>query len=105
MPAPRGSAAATWSAVVADAVALEERGWAAQALALGWADLDLFGAVTDPAADSYADGLAVKLDGRRVLAVCEPFAVLANPGGGRTWFYRRDEPGAGVLWGVGNGPR
>ncbi len=98
MPRPRGVDAAVWGVVVADALALAKQGWASQALALGWSELDLFGAGVDTAGDAAADGLAVRLRGRRMVAVSETFATIADPGGGRTWHYRRDTEGAVLLW-------
>jgi len=103
MPVPRRVDPAAWSAVVADALRLEREGWATQALALGWSELDLFGAVTDPEGDPAAEGLAVKLGGRRVLAMCETFATIADPGGGRCWHYRGNNEGAVLLWELGHG--
>ena len=101
--APRGVNPAAWSEVVADAARLARDGWAAQALALGWSDLDLFGAVADAEGDPSADGLAVKLGGRRVLAMCETFATIAGPDGGRCWHYRGNNEGAVLLWELGHG--
>ena len=37
-----------WPVAVSDALRLARDGWAAKALALGWHELDLFGAVPDP---------------------------------------------------------
>jgi hypothetical protein len=102
MPVPRGIAAPTWAEVVVDAVALGATGWAAEAMALGWSDLDLFGAVTDPRGDPAADGLAVKLCGRRLAALSESFATIAGADGGRAWHYRRDTAGAVLLWDISN---
>ncbi len=101
MPAPRGADPAAWAAVVADAVQIVSNGWAAQALALGWSELDLFGAVTDPDGDPAADGLAVKLAGRRVMAISETFATVADDGGGRSFHYRGNSDGAVLLWDIG----
>jgi len=98
MPAPRGVNPAAWAEVVADAVRLVSEGWAAQALALGWAELDLFGAATDPKGDPSADGLAVRMSGRRVLAMSANFATIADPDDGRTWHHRGDVAGALLLW-------
>lgn len=49
-----------WPEVVNDALRLADGGWVSQALALGWSDLDLFGAA---AAECDTDGLAVWLGG------------------------------------------
>ena len=95
---PRLRCPDVWPLVVADALRLAREGWAGKALALGWTDLELFGAVTDPTGDAGADGLAVKLSGRRVLAVSETCATLADDGGGRSFVYRSDGKGARLLW-------
>lgn len=103
MPVPRRVDPAAWSAVVADTLRLEREGWAAQALALGWSALDLFGAVADPEGDSGADGLAVKLQGRRALALSEAFATVADEGARRFYLYRGNNEGARLLWDLGRG--
>jgi hypothetical protein len=100
---PRGVPAEPWRVVVRDAQRLVSQGWAAQALGLGWSELDLFGAVTDKLGDPAADGLAVQLDGRRVLALCASFATVADANGKRSYFYRRDNEGARLLWALGRG--
>lgn len=97
------SAAPTWAAVVRDAKRLAAEGWAAKALALGWSLLDLFGAVTDPAGDPEADGLAAKLSGRRVLAISDKFATVENGPNARAFIYRRPNEGARLLWALGRG--
>lgn len=100
---PPGVDAAVWKRVVTDAVRLGADGWAAKALNLGWSALDLFGALTDPEGDPAADGLAVKLCGRRVLAICEGFATVADESGGRSYLHRGDTSGARLLWELGRG--
>ena len=102
-PAPKAIGSELWSEIVKDALALASDGWAAQALALGWSPLDLFGAVTDPDGDPAGDGLAVKLEGRRVLALCATFATVADAGGGRTYLYRGHNDGARLLWALDRG--
>lgn len=97
-PAPRSRRADLWPEIVADALGLAAAGWAAQALGLGWGVLDLWGAVSDPAGDPAADGLAVKLEGRRVLALCASFATVADERGGRAYLYRVHNEGARLLW-------
>lgn len=98
LPAPNPVGAELWPEIVNDALGLASDGWAAQALGLGWSPLDLYGAVTDPDGDPAADGLAVKLEGRRVLALCATFATVADANGGRTYLYRGNNEGAGLLW-------
>ena len=97
MAAPRLCRPEAWPAVVSDALSLANDGWAAKALALGWSDLDVFGAATDANGDPYSDGLAVWLGGRKLLAVCATFAV-AEDGNGRAYFNRREQVGAKLLW-------
>ena len=91
-----------WRAVVADALRLGRDGWAAQAMALGWTELDLFGCVPDRHGDPAGDGLAVWLDGRRMMALCGTYAVVEDIGGGRSYFNRREAEGAVLLWQLGN---
>lgn len=98
---PKGVDTEAWQRAVADALALASRGWAAQAIGLGWSPLDLFGAVTGPAGDPFCDGLAVKLNGRRVLALCATFATVADANGGRSYLYRGETEGARLLWALG----
>lgn len=100
---PSGLDPAVWRGVVVDARTLIAEGWAAQALKLGWEPLDLFGAVPEANGDPNADGLAVKLNGRRVVGLCAAFASVADANGGRTFIYRGDNSGARLLWELGRG--
>lgn len=97
-PAPGVLGAELWPEIVRDAQGIASNGWAVQALGLGWTPLDLWGAVTNADGDPSADGLAVKLEGRRVLALCGSFATVANASGGRTYLYRGSNEGARLLW-------
>lgn len=90
-----------WPVAVSDALRLARDGWAAKALALGWHELDLFGAVPDPEGDPAADGMAVWLSGRELLAITARFAVVADESGGRWYFNRRTAEGAVLLWELG----
>ncbi len=101
MSPPKRCDPASWQECVTDALRLVSDGWAAQALALGWTPLDLFGVVTDPEGNPDADGLAVKLGGRRVLAICEGFATVEDEGGGRSYLHRGDTSGTRLLWELG----
>ncbi|MGI8705018.1 MAG: hypothetical protein ACR2JJ_04370 [Sphingomicrobium sp.] len=103
VPVPRRVSPAAWVEVVADDVRLEREGWVTTALAFGWTDLDLFGAVADADGDPDADGLSVKLNGRRVLAICESFATVADEGGGRSYLYRGDTSSTRLLWSMADG--
>ena len=102
-PCPRGVDPKAWRTAVASAVHLSSDGWAAKALALGWSELDLFGAVPDRDGDPYADGLAVKLGGRTILALCETFATVSSGGAGRAFLHRGNNDGAVLLWALGRG--
>jgi hypothetical protein len=72
-------------------------GWVHQALALGWSELDLFGAAIG---EDDTDGLAVWLKGRRLLAITEDFAS-AEINGGRAYFNRSTRSGGVLLWNLG----
>jgi len=102
-PAPRVGCPEEWPEIVADALRLARDGWAEQALALGWTPLDLFGAVTDRRADPAGDGLAVKLSGRKLLAISEGFATVENGPHGRAYLHRSNNAGARPLWELGRG--
>ena len=97
MRAPRTVRADCWPRVVRDAIGMAETGWAVKALALSWSPLNLFGAVTDATGDPSDDGLAVWLGGRKLLAICDTFAV-AEDETGRAYLNRRDQVGAMLLW-------
>ena len=101
MAAPRLQRPERWPGVVSDALHLARDGWAAKALALGWSPLDLFGAVPAPDGDPDADGLAVKLRGRRILAICGTFATVEAENGGRSYLHRGNNDGAVLLWALG----
>ena len=90
-----------WPLVVADALGLARDGWAAKAMALGWTDPDLFGAVPDPDGDPAGDGLAVWLGGRKLLAITAEYAVAEDVGGGRSYFNRSTRLGTTLLWDIG----
>ena len=91
-----------WPIVMADAALLVLSGWAAKALALGWTDLDLFGAVPDPLGDPAGDGLAVWMAGRKLLAITAEYAVADDGGAGRSYFNRGSAEGTALLWQLGN---
>lgn len=104
MAVPRGvRCPEVWPIAIADAQRLAAEGWASQALKLGWSALDLFGAVLDPAGNREADGLAVRLGGRKVLALCSTFATVDDGKGGRSYLYRGDAKGVRLLWELGRG--
>jgi hypothetical protein len=100
---PKGVNRDHWEQAVRDAHTLAGGGWAQQALALGWTPLDLFGAVTDKLGDPSGDGLAVKLAGRKLLAISEGFATIENGSSGRAYLHRYSNDGARLLWEIGRG--
>jgi hypothetical protein len=103
MACPHDLNSARWPVAVADAVKLGGDGWAAKAIALGWSDLDLFGVVAAFDGDPDADGLAVKLGGRGLLAICGTFATVDPGSGGRLYLHRGNNDGARLLWTPGHG--
>lgn len=102
-PVPRFVRAELWPGVVADAQRLESEGWALSALQLGWSPLELFGALTGKGGDADCDGLAVRLAGRQLLAICASFATVRDPNNGRSYLYRGSTEGARLLWELGRG--
>lgn len=99
MRVPRLLTPSAWPIAVADANFLAESGWASKALALGWTVEDLFGAVTDRDGYADADGLAVWLAGRPLLAICETYASVGDETG-RAYFNRCSRLGETLLWDV-----
>lgn len=88
MAPPRGAASdEAWRQIVADAVTITHRGWASQALALGWSSLDVYGCGVVGGQEFL--GLAVWLAGRRVVLIDESHAIAVQ-GAERTLFYRRE---------------
>lgn len=88
MPAPRKlQQPANWRGVVADAMVLARDRWAAKAMALGWTVGDLFG--VGAKTDWDFQGLAVWLNGRRIIMLDEKLVIVAgNRGDHRTAFIR-----------------
>ena len=97
MKAPRAVRADCWPGVVTDATSLMESGWAARALAKGWRPLQLFGAVTDREGDSYSDGLAVWLVGRKITALLDG-CIAVEDSAGRAYFNCHEQIGVRLLW-------
>jgi hypothetical protein len=102
-PAPRLIVPDAWPVAVADALRIASDGWADKAFALGWSELDLFGAVPDREGDPDADGLAVKLGGRTILALCANFATVTSGGTVRAYLHRGNNDGAVLMWALGRG--
>ena len=91
-----------WFAVVADAVRLAADGFAAHALRLGWHPLELWGCSPDRGGNPNHDGLAVWLDGRRVLLVDDATCIVESGPDARSVFHRRSVAAGGVfLWDLG----
>ncbi len=91
---------AGWRALQEDALEFL-RGWAAQAHALGWDGLDLFGVHGEaPHARLDGMGLVPLLSGRPVVALTEDSAAIkANSGGTLTFRMRRAwPPGRCLIW-------
>lgn len=101
MPGPRLMGPDFWPLIVADAIGLAGEGWATKAIALGWTELDVFGAVPNPAGDPAGDGLAVWLEGRRLKVLCGTYAVVEDVGGGKSYFNRRESEGRVLFWELG----
>lgn len=103
MGVPKGGDPRAWRLAVKDAAALVAEGFAVQALCLGWSPLDLFGGQLAKSGDPYADGLAVWLQGRRVVALTDAHAIATDANGGRHFFNRPRAPGSTLLWALGRG--
>ncbi|MDQ0840217.1 hypothetical protein [Sphingomonas faeni] len=88
MPPPRKlERPDNWRGVVIDALTLARERWAVKALALGWTAGDLFG--VGARTDWDFQGLAVWLDGRRIIMLDNKQAIVAgNQGDYRTAFVR-----------------
>jgi hypothetical protein len=97
-----------WAQLLADAEALIAGGWAAQARALGWTALDLFGCDPDrPFARIDQQGLCWQLNGRKVIALTATAATIETLSGARLT-YRRSPGRKGQMlpWHRrGGGPR
>jgi len=78
---------ANWQGVVTDAMTIAREQWAAAALALGWSAEDLFG--IGPRDDWDFQGLAVWLDGRRLIMLDEAKAIAADVSGERRAVFLR----------------
>lgn len=102
-PAPRVRNPEAWPQAIADALRLASEGWAARAISLGWSPLDLFGAVREYRGNPEADGLAIRLCGRRVLALCSSFATVEDDSGNRAYLYRPEPASVVPLWKLGRG--
>jgi hypothetical protein len=87
MPPPRKLVqVVNWRCVVVDAMTLARDRWAAKAMALGWSAGDLFG--IGPRDDWDFQGLALWLDGRRIVLLDDSRAIAADAAGYRMSFDR-----------------
>jgi len=103
MSPPRITRPAVWPVVVADALRLASEGWAAQALALGWEPVQLWGCSPDKGGNPDHDGLAVLLCERRIVVLDDRSALIESQAGARRLFNRRPMVGAVLLWDIGRG--
>lgn len=88
MPPPRKlERSANWQGVVTDAMKIARDRWAAKAMALGWTAGDLFG--IGPRDDWDFQGLAVWLDGRRIVMLDAERAIVAGDSGNRRSTFER----------------
>lgn len=90
-----------WMPIVSDALRLATDGWAAQALALGWTELDLWGCSPVCGGNAAHDGLAVWIDGRRPLLIDETSCMVEAGPGAHAIFNRRRSAGSVFLWDLG----
>ena len=106
LPCPRGISAARWGRLQMDAAVFLET-WGAQASALDWCTVNIFG-VNARAPFQRVDiaGLVRLLDGRPVVAMTADEAVILCPTGARqTYRSKGPERGSGqvLLWDLGDG--
>jgi len=86
-----------WQQFIADARRLLRNGTLAQAAALGWDEIDLFGCDdTRPFARIDQMGLAWLITGWRVVSISASAAIIEAPTGSRQT-YRRKEHGVGQI--------
>jgi len=103
MAAPRLAYPERWPGVVADALRLAREGWATQALGLGWEPLEIWGCCPMPDGDPAVDGLAVWLQGRRILLLDDKSCIVATATGDRNIFNRGRGVGAILIWDLAKG--
>jgi hypothetical protein len=100
MPAPTGFLPERWQRFVDDAGKFLAGPFAAQAAALGWTALDLFGCDRDkPFARIDQAGLLWLLNGDKLIAMTENTAVIETPTGARQTYRRKpSDPGRVLAW-------
>ena len=104
MPTPMLVNPKVWPVIVDDARRLIIQLWAGEALARGWHPLDLWGCwpgSDDDAADHRRDGLAIWLDGRRIVALDERVAIIRHGDGFAFYTRPRDYGERRFLWQIG----
>jgi hypothetical protein len=100
MSAPNGFSPERWQRII-DATGTFLDRWAAEAVAAGWSDLDIFGCDPDrPDARFDCMGLVLLLDRREIVSIDEHGAdLIACPDRARQRYRRRPLPGDTVsLW-------
>lgn len=101
MPVPRMSNPEIWPEIVADAARIANEGWAAQALALGWSPLHLWGVSTVRGGLVDLEGLAVWLRGRRIVLLDAASCLVESGPRQHSIFNVRPMGGAVLLWEIG----
>ena len=87
-----------WRLIIADSHQFVDR-WGAQAAALGWTTLDVFGAhPTHPIERLDLAGLIILLHGDDLVALTADTARIRTSSGTLLTYYRRPRQGAVPLW-------
>jgi hypothetical protein len=92
-----------WAQLIDDVGAFLDSGFAAQAAALGWTTLDLYGCDDcRPYARIDQAGLLILLNGDRVLALTADCATIETARGGRLTFRKTSDQARGrvLIWDV-----
>jgi hypothetical protein len=93
-----------WRRAIIDAGRFLDQ-WGAQAAALGWGTLDIFGAhPTHPLQRLDCVGLILLLHDAEVVAITSASACTRTYRGGTLSYYRRPRPGAVPLWELADAP-
>jgi hypothetical protein len=93
-----------WATLRRDLADFLGSSWAAEAVQLGWSDLDQFGVDADrPYTRLDGLGLVPALDGCKIVALTADSAILETPGGARQSYRRKPEqPGRVLVWKLGS---
>jgi hypothetical protein len=94
---PRDVLEERWGALIDDVDYIASM-WGKLAYESGWSLLHLFGCSPGLARRLDRDGLAVLLNGRRVIDLQGDHAVIANENGASHRFRRKSVSGAVLLW-------